>query len=263
MRNLLPMALVATLVLASSIVAAAQADVSPGPDRIAEELSRPTRYSEALEDRATNACHCGRDGCSCQPEKLRSADLAFVTSVDRPRAVDAKGQPMFATGGKSNRVRDCVVAFDISLSSNVDIIVDWQLVSLVVDGIAKPAVPGFARLASSSLPQRVSTAPAGSVLKEAVFPSTDATSCIGSATSVIGVFVPVRLASTGGEIEERVTFTVTPTPIALTEAEVFKYFPRPFRRRDTSGCTFFSSVESEYEAAVALWTQRRRDLHIE
>ena len=255
--------LVAMSAFASATGDAAHADVPAGSDRITEELARPTRYSEALEDRATEACYCGRDACGCQAEKLRSADVAFVTSVERPRTVDAKGQPTFATGGRSNRVRECVVAFELALSSSVDITVDWQRVSFVVDGVAKPALPGFARLGSSNLPQRVSTAPAGSILKETVFPATEVTSCIAPATSVISVFVPVRLASTGGDVEERVTFTVTPAPVPLTEAEVFKHFPHPVRRPNSSGCAFFSSVESEYEAAVALWTKRRRELHIE
>jgi hypothetical protein len=251
------------LILSVFFAVQAGAQESAQPSARGNQVSTSTQFSDALQDRAIRACHCDRFRCECPPERLKDADRTFATFAISPSSVFAKARPVFRLGGRTGRTRECIVAYEVELSGEDDLVIDWQRVTLIAGGVAQAALPGFARHATSNLLQRPSMAPAGATLRETVFPDGQDGQCIGGPEQTIGIDIPIRLGPNVGFSEARVRFETTSEPVAMSEAEVFKDLPRPTSRKSGGGCALPTPQDTSDEQDLAAWTAKRRVLHID
>lgn len=116
-------------------------------------------------ERAQAACRFRGDDWECLD--LQHFNARLDVSVDHP--ADLKVSIMPSVVDDAGDPLDCVRSIAVSLQHpDSELLVDWSRATLTVDGVAKQAVPGFARQLTVSLDQRRSVAEAGSVLAETV-----------------------------------------------------------------------------------------------
>jgi hypothetical protein len=194
---------------------------------VTSEVDRKPAYGEAEKEERARQAFDRETFQLVEPKRLLGWDVVYVTSVDRPAELEARALPLFK---KRGAVRSCVVAIELGLRHpSSEIVVDWSKVSFVVDGVARAAVPGFARQMTSSLAQRPSTAPAGALLNEQVY-ALDAAgdACISERFGVLVADVPLKI----GGVDDRLRVTTEIEPVSVTEAAAFAYIPEPGVRPD-------------------------------
>jgi len=133
--------------------------------------------------------------------------------------------PLFYMAGGVKR-RECIVGFGIEAKSTSEqLTIDWTRVTLLADNVAHPAAPGYAKAMTSSLQQRPSMAPPGTLLRETVWPADKAKeeACLARAEALIALDLPMMVGSQ--QVVARVT--TNPTTIAIDEREAFKAMTAP------------------------------------
>lgn len=126
----------------------------------------------------------------------------------------------------------CVRAVAVEISGHpAELVVDWSRVVFSVNGTATQAAPGFARKITDSLSQRPSVAPAGTVLREQIFPVD--VGCVGEKrppydrVSTLELHLPHTV---GGEPATFV-WRLEREWAGVTEAEAFGFLAEPVVRR--------------------------------
>lgn len=214
--------------LVSLLLASQLAGPAAPVERATEEVDRKPRFKGSSEEGTRAREAFDTDFRLREDIHLDQWDSAFVTVVDRPSDLRATAHPLFQRVTEDGP-RGCVVAIEATVrSDNDDVVIDWSKVTLVVNGVARGAIPGFAKKVTDSLAQRPSTAPPGAAISEQVFSDLASNAdnaegaCISDGSNVT-LDMPLRV---GGR-DDRLRFSVRKEFIPATEAELFAFVEEP------------------------------------
>lgn len=207
---------------AALVTMAARAQEVQPPAATVERIDVPGEPSFEFDpvERAQKACAFDGVRWSCDKRLLDYHQIRRTSSTNAPSDLEAGVAPLF------HNEKRCFGAIAIAFRhATAPLLIDWARTTIVMNGVAVQAVPGYARNMTSSLAQRPAAAPAGALLNESVFPISG--DCIAphdlGEPQVAVLEVPVRI----GEREDVVRWTWKREWVSDSEAAVFSRIPAP------------------------------------
>lgn len=174
--------------------------------------SGPIRILDDTE-RAKGACREASGKWACDPAKLAHFNIETETKTEPVEGADVAVEMLRAENG-----RGCPLGMRLAVRpKSGDARIDWSKVSIVVDGRAHQAVPGFAKKISDNLNQRPSVAPVGAAIIEDVLSLDSPGECL-SKDPEFSITLDVPMTIGVNDIRARGTSTQRWVPVSASYA---------------------------------------------
>jgi hypothetical protein len=229
--------MISLLLIAGTFLAvdepAPAATSTPEPaSSIAPDVQEIVLYDHDLiapRERARQACAYNEEGrtWACDAQLLAHWQMKRRDVATAPSGVKLIGgpYPKDATAVDECFATGMAVGF---ADPTEDIVIEWDTAALIVDGVAAPAVPGFARQMTAGLSQRTVRVPKGAKYVETLFPVSTSTCIFPPPQSGAPTTTTAQVQIDRGGSRETISVSVTRQWVPGSEHDAFTLIDRPW-----------------------------------